>query len=122
VTRAWILLPAVLLGAAAAAAQAPQRETRVEVYGDDPCPPSSDDEIVVCARRPEEDRYRIPAELRQSDRRPEGSWTSSVEELEEAQRDTRPGSCSVVGSWGQSGCWMQMIRQWWVERRARGSR
>jgi hypothetical protein len=95
------------------------RESHVTVYGDDPCPTSSDDEIVVCGRRPEEERYRIPAPLRRSSRPPESSWTTSVAELEEAQRDTRPNSCSVVGTWGQSGCFQQMIRQWWAERRAR---
>jgi hypothetical protein len=40
-------------------------------------------------------------------------------ELEEVQRDTRPDSCSVVGSWGQSGCTQQMFRQWRADRRER---
>ena len=30
-----------------------------------------------------------------------------------------PDSCSVIGSWGQSGCTQQLIRQWRAERRAR---
>ena len=34
----------------------------VVVYGDDPCPQSTADEVVVCARRPDDERYRIPAE------------------------------------------------------------
>ena len=104
----------------AAAPSAPSaRESQVVVYGDDPCPPSSGDEIVICARRPEEERYRIPAPLRESRRRPESSWSSHSAELEEVQRDTRPDSCSVVGSWGQSGCTQQMFRQWRADRRER---
>ena len=107
-------------GAAAQAAEsAPSRESHVIVYGDDACPPSTDDEVVVCGRRPEGERYRIPAPLRRSSRRPESSWSSNVAELEEVQRDTRPDSCSVIGSWGQSGCTQQLIRQWRAERRAR---
>ena len=103
------------------AQEPPQRESHVVVYGDDACPPSTDDEVVVCGRRPEEERYRIPAPLRRGDRRTETSWTSQAEALEEAQRDTRPNSCSVVGSWGQSGCFDQMMRQWRAERRVRAT-
>ena len=43
-----------------AQAEPPQRITNLLVYGDDPCPKGEGDEIVVCARRPESERYRIP--------------------------------------------------------------
>lgn len=119
--KARLAVAALLFGLAGAvdAQPTPSRESQVTVYGDDPCPQSSEDEIVVCARRPEDERYRIPAPLRRSSRRAESSWTSHAEELEEVQRDTRPDSCSVVGSWGQSGCTQQMLRQWRAERRER---
>jgi hypothetical protein len=107
-----------------ALAQAPERETRLLVYGDDPCPQAEDEEeIVVCARRPEDERYRIPPRFRaQRDRPLEVSWTARAWELEDAQRFTRPNSCSVVGSDGQTGCTEAMIRQWAAERRAEASR
>ena len=38
----------------------------IVVYGNDPCPRSTDDQVVVCARRPEAERYRIPEKLRPS--------------------------------------------------------
>ncbi len=121
--RAWQAMILLLAGLAAAIAGAQQpetgRESHVVVYGEDPCPESRGDEIVVCARRPEEERYRIPAPLRRSSRRAEASWSSHAAELEEIQRDTRPDSCSVVGSYGQTGCTQQMIRQWRAERRTR---
>ena len=106
--------------APAAAQEPPERETSVIVYGDDPCPqPQAEDEIVVCARRPEEERYRIPEPLRRAaDRPPETSWSSQVAALEEAQRETRPDGCSVVGSFGQTGCTQEMLRRWRAERRA----
>jgi hypothetical protein len=100
----------------------PARETLIEVYGDDPCPQSSGEETVVCARRPEEERYRIPAPLRRSTRPPEQAWGARVESLDEVSRSSRPGSCSVVGTYGQSGCTQQMIREWYNERRARRGR
>jgi len=104
---------------AAAAAEAPSRQSTLVVYGNDPCPTSGpDNEVVVCARRPEEERYRIPRRIRE--RQPtETSWASRVEGLEEESRQMRPNSCSVVGSNGFTGCNAAMIRQWYAERRAR---
>ena len=121
------LLPLLLVASSPALAQheaesVPEREANVIVYGDDPCPPATGDEIVICARRPEEERYRIPEPLRRSSEPPELGGISRIEALEEAQRDTRPDSCSPVGSFGQTGCTQQLLRQWRAERRARRNR
>lgn len=98
-------------------ADPPARESTIVIYGDDPCP-RVEGEVVVCARRPEEERYRIPRPIRE--RQPtETAWASRVEALEEESRQMRPNSCSVVGSFGQSGCSQAAIRQWYAERRAR---
>ena len=119
IARVALLLALVALVQAPQVADPPERESSVIVYGDDPCPqPQADDEIVVCARRPEEERYRIPEPLRRADRPPVTSWTSQVAALEEAQRETRPDGCSVVGSFGQTGCTQEMLRRWRAERRA----
>jgi hypothetical protein len=114
----------IALNAAPAAAQAPApaaatRESTIIVYGDDPCPqPANENEAVVCARRPEEERYRIPRQIRE--RQPtETSWASRVAGLEDESRPMRPNSCSVVGTGGQTGCMQSMIRQWFAERAAR---
>ena len=99
----------------------PQRVTNLEVYGSDPCPVMQGDEIVVCARKPESERYRIPKPLREDpERRPdEVSWGSRVTEMEEVNRPSMPGSCSVVGSGGQTGCFQQMLQNWIADRRGR---
>jgi hypothetical protein len=89
------------------------------VYGEDACPQPNGDDIVVCARRPEAERYRIPPKLRQKaddfsgDR---GSWTSHNEALEASTRFTRPNSCSTVGTGGQTGCLAAALHQWYLER------
>ena len=124
------LLTAVLTFALVPAAQAekaeppPERTQTLVVYGNDPCPKAADEEeIVVCARKPENERYRVPRSLRNKDDPPsQVSWGSRVEDLEEASRASRPGSCSVVGSYGQTGCTQQLIRQWYNDRRASRSR
>ena len=125
-----LILPALVAVAAGVPALAqddsptpPARESQVEVFGNDPCPQSVDGEIVVCARRPEEERYRVPPALRERRDRPaETSWVARNEALEEDARTLRPDSCSVVGSGGHTGCAAAFIRQWAAERRMRRAR
>lgn len=120
--RRLLLLAFASLSVAAAAAQddRPTRRIHLTVYGEDRCPrPSGSDEIVVCARRPEAERYRIPPQLRERRDRPtELSWQVHNEALEAAAREGRPDGCSVIGSGGQTGCTAAMIRQWLAERRS----
>ena len=89
----------------------------VVVYGEDRCPQAVADEIIVCARRPEAERYRIPSELRQQMvvAGPR-SWSSRVATIEAEGRKTIPGSCSPIGSYGQSGCARAKLDQWHRER------
>ncbi len=94
----------------------PPRTRSVIVYGDDPCPSSSSDEIVVCARQPEGDRYRIPKRFRgqKAASSPAGnSWANKVSSTEDASRMAAgvPNTCSAVGTGGQSGCFLQFQTQ-----------
>jgi len=102
----------------------PQRTSILYTYGDDPCPEAQGDEIVVCAQRPESERYRVPKELREElkDDAPVGggSWASAVEGYDSIARVGRPNSCSAVGSNGWTGCTAALIRDWFEERRAGG--
>ena len=113
---------ALTLFPAPASAQGAQQERvrRLVVYGRDPCPRAqTGDEIVVCARRPETERYRIPRELRDSatEDDPEStSWAARAEALEYVGR-TGIQSCSTVGPGGVSGCWNEMVRAWRRDRR-----
>ncbi|MDB5670752.1 MAG: hypothetical protein JWO25_1711 [Alphaproteobacteria bacterium] len=117
---AWLVAAFAAQAAPGSAQDAPQRSSTLVVYGDDRCPQSSgNDDIVVCARRPENERYRVPKPLRDKARLPGGiAWGSQVAAMEEATRFTRPDSCSVVGSGGQSGCFAQSLRQWRSDRNA----
>ena len=123
--RLLLLAPLMLaLMPAPIPAAEPVRQIQITVYGEDRCPePQSEDEIVVCARQPEEERYRVPPALRERRDRPaEISWQSRNEMLEEDARAQRPDSCSVVGSGGFTGCTASFIRQWYNERRSQRSR
>lgn len=114
VTLAAVAAPAL---AADPPPSEPDKITTLVVYGDDPCPRSSDEEIVVCAREPESERYRIPKRLRRA--KPDAaqrSWGDRVQVLEMVGRQGTPNSCSPVGSGGQSGCMAQFLRQAREER------
>jgi hypothetical protein len=106
---------AVVVGTAAlseaALAQAAPSVAEIIVYGDDPCPRSTDDQVVVCARRPEAERYRIPPNMRQSGTPQEmESWARKSESLTTVGR-TGINSCSPVGPAGYTGCLMQVIKE-----------
>jgi hypothetical protein len=113
-----VVASAATLLPAPAAAQ-PEKIRRLVVYGRDPCPRAAGgDEIVVCARRPETERYRIPKELRdRADDDPDStSWAARAEALEYVGR-TGIQSCSTVGPGGASGCWNELVRAWRRDRR-----
>lgn len=102
-----------------------QRWSFLVTYGDDDCPPAQGDEIVVCARLPESERYRIPAPLRERPRAAPAmgaSWSAQVESYENVARLSRPDSCSAVGSYGYSGCTAAALRQWFAERQLETTR
>ncbi|MFN3943389.1 MAG: hypothetical protein ACK4K7_00500 [Allosphingosinicella sp.] len=96
---------------ATAVIDAQTRTTVIEVYGTDPCPASGPDEIIVCARKPEEERFRIPENFRENpQRRVNESWAINVQELQYVGREG-PMSCSTTGPNGITGCWEEMMRQ-----------
>ena len=88
------------------------------VYGTDACPVSSDEEITVCARRPEGERFRIPEPLRDNPNDPANdSWVNRAEALEYHGR-SGIGSCTPIGPGGGIGCFQQLVRQARAERNA----
>ncbi len=102
---------------AAAQENAGDRVNTVIIYGDDECPVSSADEITVCARLDESERFRIPERLRQSQDPANEAWASRVQAFE-AVGDFGPLSCSTVGTGAELGCTPQLIEAAYAERRA----
>lgn len=108
-----LLLGLALVQSAPAAAQSGAqsggnyRTRTVVVFGKDECPKATNpDEIIVCARRPEEERYRIPKTLRDEEK---AKREDNVGEKRAALVSPRKGaggigSCSAVGPGGGSGC------------------
>lgn len=109
---------AMLLPAAAFAA--PPGEEKVNqliVYGDDPCPASTDEQITVCARKGEGERYRIPEDLRDNPNQlANQAWTEKVKAYETVGA-SGTNSCSPVGAGGATGCLARLINNAYAERK-----
>ena len=104
---------AFAVGAALPTAAVAQQDSisEVIVYGTDPCPRSSNNEVVVCARKPEAERYRIPEKLRAGGpRQSRDAWANKARALETVG-STGTFSCSPVGPGGYTGCLTQVINQ-----------
>lgn len=112
-------LPLIAVSGPGIAQNAPQNGVLV-IYGDDKCPTNADgDEIVVCVRRPAEERYRIPKDLRDQEvKRENESWAVRQQDAMSVGA-TGIGSCSTVGPGGGTGCSAQEYRAGKAEADAR---
>ncbi len=117
---------ALILAGSAFAVPAAAQQTVVEgekvnqvvVYGDDQCPRGAPDEILVCAKLPESERYRVPEMLRGNplDVRNE-AWANKVVAVERIGR-FGTDSCSPTGLGGFTGCTQALIAGAKAERQA----
>lgn len=114
---ALILVAGIGLTAPAMAQDASEpRVNQLIIYGDDACPPSTDGEITVCARKDEDERFRIPTALREDEPRgPNEAWTQRVQSYETVGA-SGTNSCSPVGAGGFTGCMVQLIDTAYRER------
>lgn len=120
------LLALTLAGSAAALPAAAQQNTVVDgekinqvvVYGEDQCPRGAPDEIVVCAKMPESERYRVPEMLRGNPLSPRNeAWANKVVALERTGR-FGTDSCSPAGLGGFTGCTQALVAGAKAERQA----
>jgi len=114
---------ALALPAAPAAAQrarpGDEKVNQLIVYGNDACKKSGPDEIVICVRKPERERYRIPERLRGDPNDPKNqTWSDKASQLEYVGR-SGIGSCSAAGAGGWTGCFSDMVRAARAERATR---
>lgn len=97
-------------GVAIPAPSLAQTQSEIVVFGTDPCPRATDDEVVICRRLPESMRYRMPDQYRDTSTFQERqSWTNKARTLQTVG-STGIGSCSAVGPGGYTGCLTQEIQ------------
>jgi hypothetical protein len=100
---------ALLAAASPAAAQsASEKINMVIAYSADECPTAQPGEVVVCEILVEEERYRIPSNLRYSDNPANRSLARQVDEIKYVG-DFGAMSCSPAGAGGFTGCTQKFI-------------
>jgi hypothetical protein len=101
------------------------RQRLVTVFGTEECPkPTSPDEVVVCARLPDSEIYRIPAPLRSADNRRVSPFQANRALLlgdASGGAGGSIGSCSAVGAGGMIGCNQRQVDAWAQDRTNRMS-
>jgi hypothetical protein len=110
---ATLLASALAASPLAAQDSAGEKIRMVIVYGEDAAPTAQGDEIVVVARLPESERFRIPENLRYSDNPANMAWINRVERLEFIGASGTL-SCSATGV----GCTQEMIRNAYADKKA----
>lgn len=82
-------------------------ERILTIFGEDKCPADT-----ICVRAPENERYRIPKQFRESGViAPQNqSWAARAQGTMDAGARTGIGSCSASGPGGWTGCWQQQMR------------
>lgn len=113
-------IPASIAFAAPAMAQTGGRT--LIIYGDDACPTSNNEEIIVCRRLPEVERFRIPMDLREGTIGPDNT-AGAVRNQRIVDKDVAAdgiGSCSNVGPGGATGCFAQSVKRNREERQQKG--
>ena len=107
------MIKPVLLGLIAGLVLVPtpllaQRDQKVLViYGNDKCPTNAaGEEVVVCARRPESERFRIPSELRSTETPGSAPHVNAMSVGGTAGSST----CSNIGGGGGNNCFANQMR------------
>lgn len=121
-SKLFFATTALVLSVPAVAQDAPANQPGDEkinqliIYGDDECPQSTGDEIVVCARMDESARYRIPSSLRGDPNDPRNQATSERIKAYEYVGASGTMSCSPSGAGGFTGCGLREIDRAYAEK------
>lgn len=93
----------------------------IDVYGNERCPSSGGQQIVVCRRHPETERYRIPKDLRDSEPEPQAAG-GNPNALSAVNTTGGTGvqiqSCNAIGAGVNAGCTKSQLDNWKAQQRA----
>jgi hypothetical protein len=110
-------LGAVALMPHPAAAQ--QADRIIDIYGDDKCPSDNGQQIVVCHRHSETERYRIPKTLRDQEAAPQAVGNNGVAALNSTgSTGVQVNSCNSIGAGVAVGCTKQAADAWAAQKAA----
>ncbi|MBY0344168.1 MAG: hypothetical protein K2Q29_09960 [Sphingomonadales bacterium] len=116
-----LIAPAAALAAAIAAASpaaaqsADEKINMVIAYSEAECPVAQPGEVVVCEILVEEERYRIPSNLRYSTDPANQSLARQVDQIKYVG-DFGAMSCEPAGAGGFTGCNQKFVEAWAKDR------
>lgn len=112
-TASAALAAALIAAPAPVLAQGPagERINMVIAFSEDECPSANGQEIVVCEILVEEERYRIPSNLRFSESPDNVAWARRVDKIRYVG-DFGAMSCSPAGAGGFTGCNQKFVEAW----------
>jgi hypothetical protein len=118
------LLGAGAIGVAALTAgpvAAQVKDRVVIIYGNDKCPANNGQEIVVCKRAPETERFRIPKDLRDAEPTPQAAG-GNANALNAVATTGGTGvqvqSCNAIGAGVSAGCLTNELSNWKAQQNA----
>ena len=111
-----LIAPAAALAALAAAGPAAaqganEKINMVIAYSEAECPVAKEGEVVVCEILVEEERYRIPSNLRYSNNPANQSLARQVDQIKYVG-DFGAMSCEPAGAGGFTGCNQKFVEAW----------
>ncbi len=112
---AFATLAALSAATPAAAQSANEKINMVIAYNESECPVAQPGELVVCEILVEEERYRIPSNLRYSDNPANQSLARQVDQIKYVG-DFGAMSCSPAGAGGFTGCTQKFVEAWAADR------
>ncbi len=126
--RRLLILTLALSGAAGTQIAAPMpalaqisQDRVVDVYGDEKCPSSNGQQIVVCRHHDIQEKYRIPKDLRDSEPAPQaaGGNTNALSAVNTTGgTGVQIQSCNAIGSGVNAGCTKSQLDNWKAQQRA----
>lgn len=102
----FFLAASLALGALSLPTAGQAQERVLTVFGEDKCP-----ENTICVRAPEQERFRIPKELRPASSNPQNqSWAVRSRAVVDTG-STSPTACVENSNQGGTGCWVAQMRK-----------
>jgi hypothetical protein len=89
----------------------------MDIFGDQKCPESNGEEIVVCRRLPANEQFRIPKDLREAAKdAPAPNWSARALNLEYVGQHGA-STCTPAGGGSETGCWTKLMKEARAERK-----
>ena len=108
-----------IAGLSATPAAAQQADRVIDTYGDEKCPSSNGQEIVVCRHHDIQEKYRIPKDLREQAPSPQAAGNNGLAAMQSTGgTGVQINGCNSIGASVAVGCVKQEADAWKAAQQA----